>query len=187
MVVSGVFKDFTNGLTAFAVFQPETCNSSFLGNSGALFDSHDNTAFNYRDGLTIGRNPTPAQNATGDGLLLITNGTSNTGQVGITGGGSWVPAKPELLAFRLPAAAGDALVAGTAFVDGVSEAPSPNDPLIPEFTDNRTTTYIGYNAGIATGYHPYCGGIGELLVYSKALSDADRQAIETHLRTRWGL
>jgi hypothetical protein len=29
--------------------------------------------------------------------------------------------------------------------------------------------------------------LGEMLIYSKALADADRQTIESHLKTRWGL
>jgi len=184
--VSGEFKDFTNGLTVFSVFQPENCNSQFTGTSGALFDSHDNSMFDYRDGLTVGRNPTPANNGSGDALLTITNGTNSIGQVGITGGASWVPGTAELLTFHLPPGASTTLVAGTAYVNGTFKDPNPNDPLIPLLTNGRTTTYVGYR-DTTTSYPFYCGGIGEFLVYSKGLADADRAAVEAHLKTRWGL
>ena len=187
LTVDGAFVSFASGLTVFAVFQPETCNSAFLGSASALFDSSKGVAGgSYTEGITVGRNPTPAQNASGDAYLLVTNG-GGTGSVSITGGGSWAPVTAELLELRLPAAPGGALVAGTAYVNGATTAPNPNNPFVPDFESARTRTYVGYNANPVSGYPLYCGGIGELLVYSKALSDADRVAVESHLRARWGL
>jgi hypothetical protein len=156
----------------------------FTGNGGALLDSYDNSASSYLDGLNIGRNPTPAQTPTGDALL-----TANGG-VGITGGGSWVPNTPEVLTFRLPVAPGESLVTGTAFVNGVSKDPNPNAPKIPGVDSSRTTTFLGYSAlsSVTTSAYPYyCGSIAELLVYSKALTDDDRAAVEKYLRSRFKL
>ncbi|MEO6575560.1 MAG: hypothetical protein ABIP89_17050, partial [Polyangiaceae bacterium] len=142
--VSGAFADFSLGLTAFAVFQPGTCNSTFLGNSSALFDSYDKTA-GFEESITIGRNPTPAQNGSGDGQLFINDPSGIQGSVQIVGGGSWVPAQTELLEFRLPAGAGTSLVAGTAFVNGALATLGTNDPVIPSFQSLRTTTRIGHS------------------------------------------
>jgi hypothetical protein len=184
--VDGAFANFTSGLTFFAVFQPETCNSVFTGNAGALFDTNTNSIGGYTEGIMIGRNPNPAQTASGDAYLFTTNAVG-TGSVAITGGGSWVPAVPELLELRLPAGPGGGVVAATGFVNGVSATMNPNNPLIPDVDIARTTSFVGYTPGPSSGYPLFCGSIGELLVYAKALSDADRKAIESHLRARWGI
>ena len=186
MTVSGTFSDFTLGFTAFAVIQPGNCNSQFLGNAAGVFDSSDNTSFNHSDPIAVGRfyDVSTAQVASGDGAIF-----SGQGYSAITGSASWVPATPELLELRLPAAPGGSLVTATAWVNGTFQNNvSQNNTTIPSINSSRTTTYIGNHASKTTGgYALYCGMIGELLIYSKALVDADRQAVEAHLKTRWGL
>jgi len=185
LTVSGSFTDFSLGFTGFVVFQPNTCNSSFTGNSGALFDSSQEMNFQYSDAIAIGRNwDESANTASGDAELF-----SGTGAVGITGGGSWVPGTADLVEFRLPAASGGSLVGGTAFVNGTFQNNlNPNGPTIPYYNGNRTTTYIGYHASETTGDHQlYCGMIGEMIIFSKGLNDGDRQAVESYLKTRWQL
>jgi hypothetical protein len=185
MTVSGAFSDFTLGFTAFVVMQPGNCNSQFLGNAAGVFDSSDNTQFNHTDFISINRNYAESpQNASGDAMI-----TTSGGGAAITGGGSWVPATAEVLELRFPAAAGGALVSTTAYVNGTFQNNlSPNNVITPGINSSRTTTFIGNWASKTTsGYSQYCGMIGELLIYSKALADADRQAVETYLKTRWSL
>lgn len=185
MSVSGAFSDFTLGFTAFVVMQPGNCNSQFTGNAAGIFDSSNNTQFNHSDFISINRNYTESpQIASGDAML-----TTSGGGASITGGGSWVPATAELLELRFPAAAGGALVSTTAYVNGTFQNNlSPNNIITPGIDSARTTTFIGNWASKTTGgYSLYCGMLGELLIYSKALADADRQAVETYLKTRWSL
>ena len=65
---------------------------------------------------------------------------------------------------------------------------SPNTAKVPDVDPGRTTTHIGFSpAAIVNGGSAlYCGDIGELLVYAKALSGAERTAVEAYLKTRWG-
>lgn len=177
--VSTGFDNFTNGLTAFVVMQPANGNSSFLGNTGAVLEVSGANNF-----IAVRRNPTPAQTASGDGMLSIDNNGS-TGSVSIMGGGSWVPAQEALLDFRLPAAPGGTLVAGTAYFDGTAASIGENDPLSPE-VQTRNMNGLGFSQ-TGGSYSLYCGLIGEILLYSRALSDADRVSVETYLKTKWGL
>ncbi|CAN5297655.1 hypothetical protein BH09MYX1_BH09MYX1_05870 [soil metagenome] len=185
MTVSGAFRDFTAGMTAFIVFQPKSCNSSFLGNSSAIFDSFEDIGSTYAHGISIGRNPTPAQTASGDAILVIDDGSP--AQAGIVGSGSWVPATAELLEMRLPPAPGGTLVQATAYVNGTLASLSPNSPTIPDVSPGRSTTYLGTKAYAVTPYGGYCGDLGEILVFSKALTDGDRLAIEAYLKSHWKL
>ena len=186
MTVSGAFTDFTAGFTAFVVMEPGNCNSNFTGGSAAIFDSFDPTS-GYQHGIAIVRDKAIANTASGDAMLMSAAEVGGE-EVQIIGSGSWVPATPHLLEFRLPAAPSNQAVAGLAYVDGTLASLGTNGPVTPDFTSSRTKTYIGDRlAPGASSYHVYCGMLGEMLIYSKALADADRQAIESHLKTRWGL
>lgn len=51
--------------------------------------------------------------------------------------------------------------------------------------NNATATSIGaFNAGAAAWF---AGDVAEVLVYNSALSDANRQSVETYLNGRWGV
>lgn len=180
--LSGGFPNFSGGLTAFVVMEPSNGNSSFSGSAGAVLDLWDGNT----QSISIRRNPKPAQTASGDGMLSIDNDGA-MGAVAIAGGTSWVPGQEQLLEFHLPPAPGGTLVAGTAFVNGALATVGENDPLIPYLMGASSSSIGILQSPGGNSYNLYCGMIGEMLLYSKALSDADRMSVEGYLKSKWGL
>jgi hypothetical protein len=69
---------------------------------------------------------------------------------------------------------------GTALALSMSNANPGTDGL------SGSATYIG-GYGTTNGLYTFNGVLGELIVYSGALSEANRKSIETYLNTKWSL
>lgn len=52
--------------------------------------------------------------------------------------------------------------------------------------NSRRTVGASYSGGSGNGLDYFKGDIAEILVFPTALSDTDRQAVESYLRTKWG-
>ena len=136
------------------------------GDLGALFE--DKTAGLAKSELAIGRNPIPAQNGTGDALLTKV-------ELGITGGGSWVP-KAETSDFRpWPAVPLSPAPRSSMASRQDADAEQPEHPRLRQRTD-RLQRRRDANGGNA--------------LYSEEsarLYETERSAVEAYLKTRWAL
>jgi hypothetical protein len=70
----------------------------------------------------------------------------------------------------------------TAYLDGV-EVFTTGTNTVANPTGSAPDMWLGHND---LG-NPFEGDIGEMLVYDAALSDTDREAVETYLADKWGL
>jgi hypothetical protein len=187
--MSQAWNDFTNGISMFVVAQPQNNNSPFEGADSAFIDLGNGGPSAPKDNLTFGRAFSPTNTATGDYQLLIYNGTSGPSTSLAAGSGTtYVNGITHLFEVIVPATAPAQTVAGAKlFEDGTSVGATTSNLVGPDNT-TRAKDFIGYNLSESTNtYQGYAGLIGEIIVFSRALTDPQRTAVEAHLKTKWGL
>ena len=187
--MSQAWSDFTNGISMFVVAEPQNNNSPFEGADSAFVDLGEGTMSGPKDNITFGRAYTPTNTATGDFQLVVYNGTSGPlTSIAAGAGATYVNGVAHLFEVIVPATAPIQPVAGAKiYEDGTPVGATTNDLVGPDNT-TRSKAFIGYNLSqTANTYSGYAGLIGEVLVFSRALTDPQRQAVEAHLKTKWGL
>ena len=189
--ISQAWNDFSNGISMFVVAEPQNNNSPFEGADSAFIDLGEGQDSVPKDNITFGRyyTTTNTNTSVGDFQLLIFNGTSGPSTAIAAGGNNtYVNGVTHLFEVVVPATAGAQTVAGAKiYEDGTNVGATINDLVGPENTA-RSKNYIGYNLSeSANTYHGFAGLIGEIMVFSRALTDQQRSAVEAHLKTKWGL
>jgi len=188
--ISSGFSDFTNGLSIFVIAQPENEGSNFYGAGSAFIDLNLDKSARASD-ITFGRVYTPLDTSTGGDFQLQTYNSSTSGQSGLIATGTqttYTQAVTHLFEVVMPATAeGSAVVGAKLYEDGNVLGATTNNPVGPDKT-TRSFNLIGYNYFESTNsYNDYAGLIGEIIVFSRALTDSQRQATETYLKAKWGL
>jgi hypothetical protein len=79
-------------------------------------------------------------------------------------------------------AAGVSLKHGSNAAQFTADTNYYNDP-----TSSRRTIGAAYDGGASMGMFNFKGDIAEILIYSTALSDTDRQSVESYLRNKWSV
>jgi hypothetical protein len=184
--VSSGFNDFTNGVSIFVVAQPQNHNSPFLGAESAFVDLSGSSAAQSAEVL-FGRAYQPTNTSTGDFQLQTNNTSTTTGLIDTGSGDTYLSGVTHLFEVVLPALPEDQSGTGTLYEDGTVTGAATNNPLGPTIAA-RAYNFIGWNAWEQVNSYPaYSGLIGEILVYSSALTTSQRQSLEAHLKSKWGL
>lgn len=156
------FSDFSQGITAFVVAKPQTANSW-----ARFFDLGRGQANNN---IFLARELT-TNNLVYDNLL----GSSRQGRVNAFN--LIVPESVNIYGLTHETSG-----VATLFKNGVSQVSSLF--ALPPTTE-RTLNYIARSNWSADGY--YSGEIAEVIIYNRALNNAERTEVETYLRNRYGI
>ena len=170
--------DFSQGTTAL---QPEYVNNAINGLPAIRFSD------DVRNRMAA------SKSATAQTVFIVAKttlfGGDNDGIWGRSGGDYGIRGA-SLGTWSYPGNAGDFTQSGAMYINGTAGSTyNPAEPYI--LTSARGATYSGYTHAIGdywnsgTYVRSFRGYIGEVLVYNRALSTVEREAVEAYLSEKW--